>query len=94
MPAPSLRPFDRNPHEPVFHDLSPVRFEGALVQVRLSLRQAEDGMWCGRLCFMNSVTQAGRETAEIFRGVTEQDLWQSVRGLGDHHFRDLYRSLG
>ena len=38
-------------------------------------------------------TEAERATAEIFCAVSEQDLWQSVRDLRDHHLRDLYRSL-
>jgi len=38
-------------------------------------------------------TEAERATAEIFCAASEADLWQSVRDLRDHHFRDLYRSL-
>jgi hypothetical protein len=38
-------------------------------------------------------TEAERSSAEIFCAGTEQDLWQSVRDLRDHHLRDLYRSL-
>jgi hypothetical protein len=34
-----------------------------------------------------------RSSAEIFCAGSEQDLWQSVRDLRDHHLRDLYRSL-
>ena len=34
-----------------------------------------------------------RETAEIFRGESAQELWQSVSHLREHHVRDLYRSL-
>jgi len=30
-------------------------------------------------------------TAEIFCAESENDLWQSVRDLRDHHIRDLYR---
>jgi len=36
---------------------------------------------------------APRETFEIFCGAREQDLWESVQSLREHHFRDLYRSL-
>jgi hypothetical protein len=38
-------------------------------------------------------TEAERSSAEIFCADAEQDLWQSVRDLRDHHLRDLYRSL-
>lgn len=38
-------------------------------------------------------TEAERSSAEIFCATSEQDLWQSVRDLRDHHLRDLYRSL-
>ena len=38
-------------------------------------------------------TEAERSTAEIFCAGSEQDLWQSVRDLRDHHLRALYRSL-
>ena len=93
MAAQPLRSPANNPREPVLHELPPVRFEGALISIRLTIRQAEDGMWRGRLSFSDAQAGTGRETAEIFCGTSEQDLWQSVRDLRDHHFRDLYRSL-
>jgi hypothetical protein len=34
-----------------------------------------------------------RDTAEIFCGASEAELWQSVNGLQDHHLRALYLSL-
>ena len=80
-------------HEAVFHDLSPIRFEGQSVAVRLTVRQAEDGVWRGRILFGPEDTEHERATAEIFCAVSEQDLWVSVRDLRDHHLRDLYRSL-
>jgi hypothetical protein len=30
----------------------------------------------------------------IARGASEAELWQAVHALGEHHIRDLYRSLG
>jgi hypothetical protein len=81
-----------DPSEPVLHDLQPVRYDGREVAVRLSVRRSEDGIWRARLQF----TPAGdpeRLTAEIFCATTEQDLWQAVRDLREHHLRDLYRSL-
>jgi hypothetical protein len=50
-------------------------------------------MWRGRLLFADEEAGSGRATAEIFCGVSEQDLWQSVHGMREHHLRDLYRSL-
>ena len=43
--------------------------------------------------FGNSDTEGERITAEILCATSENDLWQSVRDLHDHHLRDLYRSL-
>lgn len=93
MAAQPLRNQTQDPREPVVHDLPPIRFEGTLVSIRLSVRHAEDGVWRGRLGFLDTVAGAERESAEIFCGPSEQELWQSVRDLRDHHFRDLYRSL-
>ncbi|MEP6571570.1 MAG: hypothetical protein ABJD11_02710 [Gemmatimonadota bacterium] len=93
MAGQALRSSASLARDPVVHDLSPVRFEGTLVTVHLSIRRAEDGMWRGRLRFTDSTTQLVHESAEIVCGASEQDLWQSVRDLRDHHFRDLYRSL-
>jgi len=91
MAAQPLRSPAPDPSEPVVYDLHPLRFEGQLIGVRLSLRHAEDGMWRGRLLFADA--GGGRETVEIFCARSEQELWESVRGLGDHHLRDLYRSI-
>ena len=78
---------------PVVHELPSVRFDGNDVPVRLAVRRSEDGAWRGRLHFGAEDTEAERATAEIFCAVSEQDLWESVRDLRDHHLRDLYRSL-
>ena len=78
---------------PVIHELPGIRFDGTDVPVRLAVRRTEDGMWRGRVHFGAEDTEAERVTAEIFCATSEQDLWQSVRDLRDHHLRDLYRSL-
>jgi hypothetical protein len=92
MVANSLRSPAHDPRDPVIYDLPPLRFEGKLVTLRLSLRQSEDGFWRGRLGFVESGD--ARETAEIFCAQSERELWDSVRALGEHHLRDLYRSVG
>ncbi len=93
MPLPQVRPYQPEPSEPVLHDLPPIRFEGLLVAVRLVVRRADDGTWRARLQFVDTPEGRERVTAEIFCATTEQDLWQAVRDLRDHHLRDLYRSL-
>jgi hypothetical protein len=82
-----------NPAEPVFHELPPIRFRGDTVQVRISVRRGQDGVWRARLLFGPGDPEAALSTAEIFCGVNEADLWQSVRDLREHHVHDLYRSL-
>ena len=93
MTAQTLRHQANDPREPVAHDLTPLRFEGTTISIRLTIRQADDGLWRGRLQFADVAASLERETAEIFCGMTQQDLWQSLRDLREHHFRDLYRSL-
>lgn len=94
MPAPQARPYAPGPSEPVVHELPPIRFEGAMISVRLAVRRAEDGTWRARLIFFEASGSTERATAEIFCATSEQDLWQAVRDIRDHHLRDLYRSLG
>ena len=77
----------------VVHDLPPIRFDGQPIDIRLLLRRTDDGIWRGRILFGAEGTEAERSSAEIFCATSEQDLWQSVRDLRDHHLRDLYRSL-
>ena len=93
MPAQPARTNAALPQEAVVHDLSPIRFDGQAIDIRLSVRCTPDGIWRGRVMFGAEGTEAERATAEIFCAVSEQDLWQSVRDLRDHHLRDLYRSL-
>ena len=90
----SVRSPARDPREPISHLLDPLQVAGREVIVSLTLRLAEDGAWRGRLSFMEtSEPLPARETAEIFCGDTEDELWQGVQRLREHHFRDLFRSL-
>ena len=93
MPAQPARYSAPEAGEAVVHDLPPIRFDGQLIPIRLVVRRHEDGMWRGRILFGAPDTEAERSTAEIFCATSEQDLWQSVGDLRDHHIRDLYRSL-
>jgi hypothetical protein len=93
MPLPQTRPSFPEPGEPVVHDLAPIRYEGTTLGVRLAIWRAEDGIWRGRLHFMEPGSGEERITADIFCATSEQDLWQSVRDLREHHLRDLFRSL-
>lgn len=88
-----LRAGSRDLREPVLYELDPLRLPGHTVMVSLSVRYAADAVWRGRLQFVDA--ESGREysTAEIFCGAAEEDLWQSLRGLREHHMRDLFRSL-
>lgn len=95
MPAFPARQPQRESREPTLHDLPPFRFEGLTIEVRAVVSRGEDGVWRGRLQFVGGAEgpEAIRETAEIFCAPSEAELWQSVRGLGTHHIRDLFRSL-
>ena len=92
MTAQPHRPIAPDHRGPVVHELSPLRLSDQVVPLNLSLRRSDDGCWRGRLLFQHP---GGREceTDEIFYGATEEELWQSVRGLRDHHLRSLYLSL-
>ena len=83
----------RDVSESALYELDPVRVDGRVVAVALSVRFADDGVWRGRLEFQDGEPAARRATAEIFCGPSEDELWQSVRALGEHHVRDLCRSL-
>jgi hypothetical protein len=94
MPAQTLRTtLARDPREPVLLDLPSIAYSGHPLAIRLILRLDEQRIWRGRLQFQQEGSDALRETAEIFCGAKDQDLWESVRSLREHHFRDLYRSL-
>jgi hypothetical protein len=93
MPANPVRYGIPNPADPTLHDLPFVRFGAALVGVQMEVRRAEDGTWRGRLLFSGPNAPAPVMTGEILCGTTENELWDSVRDLRDHHLRDLYRSL-
>lgn len=89
----SARTHSRDPGDPRVHDLDVVRFDGRPVALALHLRRLDDGGWRGRLMFTDTESGEQRETAEIFCGLTEDDVWHSLRALREHHVRDLYRSL-
>lgn len=98
MTSQSLRTSAPDPQEPTAYTLGPVQGVGTEVLAALLIRCGDDGGWRGRLRFTES-DEGGhlreeRLTAEIFCGTTEADLWLSVHSLGEHHIRDLYRSLG
>ena len=78
--------------DPVFHELPPLRLSDQLITIHLSVRREDDGAWRARLRFIDPELHA-YETAEIFCAASEAELWQSVRGLRDHHLRALYLSL-
>lgn len=95
MPAQPARQPLREPRAPSVHELPPFRYEGLTVEVRAAVLRGDDGVWRGRLHFLGGADgpDVDRNTAEIFCAASEAELWQSVRGLGVHHLRDLYRSL-
>jgi hypothetical protein len=78
--------------DPVVHELPPLRLPDLLIAIHLIVRRDDDGTWRARLRFIDPALVA-RETADIFCGASETELWASVRGLPDHHLRALYRSL-
>lgn len=93
MPGSPARFGAANATEPVVHDLPPIRYDGVPITVQLEVRRADDGVWRGRLRFGGGGDDPGTITAEIFCAGTEADLWEAVRDLREHHFRDLYRSV-
>jgi len=92
MTAQPHRPYTPDHREPVLHELQPLRLANQSILLRLSIRRTDDGGWRGRLHF---IAPDARElqTAEIFRAESENELWQAVRNLPDHHIRALYQSL-
>ena len=93
MQASPLRYGAADPSEPVIHELPPLRYGSDDIPLRLQIRRAADGTWRAKLLFGSDEVGAAPSTAEIFCAETENELWQSVRDLRDHHFRDLYRSI-
>lgn len=92
MTAQPSRVYAPEPREPVLHELHSLRIADQSVTIQLSVRRSDDGAWLGRLRFLTGGS-ADRETADILRGRSEDELWHSVRGLGEHHLRALYHSL-
>ncbi len=91
MAANPARSGAKKSSEPVAHELAPLRLGNLDVPVRLSMWRGEDQSWRGRLIFRSGTDEV--TTTDIFCAATETDLWDAVRGLRDHHLRDLYRSL-
>ena len=95
MALQTVGPPTRDSREPTQHHLDPVRVAGQTIRLSLFIRRDSDGVWRGRLRFVDPY-DPGRQltTAEIFCGESEEELWLAVHRLRDHHIRDLYRSLG
>jgi hypothetical protein len=79
-------------HEPVVHELAPLPLADQLIGVHLLLRRDGSGTWRARLRYIDATLEP-RETAEIFCGGSEPELWESVHCLPQHHLRALYLSL-
>jgi len=94
MTVPLLQHADQ-PQPDLVHELAGIRVDGILVEVRLEVRRpaAAGAAWTGRVRFVPEASLASYLTAEIFRGGTDADLLAAARGLREHHYRDLYRSL-
>ena len=80
------------PTDPFLHELPPLRLADQMIALQLSVRRDDDGAWRAWLRFVDQDGRV-RDTAEIFCGASEAELWQSVNGLQDHHLRALYLSL-
>ena len=93
MPANPVRFGVQDPAEPIEHELPSASIAGEEVSLRLRVRRAEDGTWRARLIFGPGDADTAPSTAEIFCAESENDLWQSVRDIRDHHIKDLYRSI-
>jgi len=93
MPATPARYGAPDPAEPIDHELPPTNVGGEDVPLRLRVRRAEDGTWRARLIFGGADSESAPATAEIFCATSENELWEAVRDLRDHHIRDLYRSI-
>lgn len=80
------------PRDPILHELPPLHLPDQLITLHLSIRRDDEGSWRARLRFIDPAERV-RETAEIFCGASEAELWQSVHNLPQHHIRALYLSL-
>jgi hypothetical protein len=93
MTAQPYRPGPLAAQDSVVHELAPLRLADQLIGVHLLIRRDAAGTWRARLRYIDASLEP-RETAEIFCGGSEPELWDSVRSLPQHHLRALYLSLG
>ena len=89
----AMRSYQHDPHDPIVHELDPIRIDGHDILIRMIIRRTDDGSWRGRMQFAEPESGREVETAEIFCGASEKELWESAGHLREHHLRDLYRSL-
>lgn len=92
MAAQPYRSIASVPTDPCLHELPPLHLADQMIVLQLSVRRDADGVWRAWLRFVDQDGRV-RDTAEIFRGASETELWQSVNGLQEHHLRALYLSL-
>lgn len=92
MTAPSYRYPAPASRDPVLHELPPLHLANQSITLHLSIRRDDDGGWRAKLRFIDPELRA-LDTAEIFCGASESELWQSVHRLQEHHLRALYLSL-
>jgi len=94
MALQTVRPPTRDPREPSQHSLSPLRFAGQTIHLFLTIWCDDGGAWRGRLRFADDEEpRRVRHTADIFCGSSEDEVWNAVHRLREHHLRDLYQSL-
>jgi hypothetical protein len=91
MSAQPNRPYASDPREPTLHELPPLRIADQVITVQATVRWSA-GAWRGRLRF-TAPEGLERETAEIFYGPTQEELWRSVASIGTYHLRALFQSL-
>ena len=92
MALPSLHELAHDPARTTEQPVRTILDRGEAVGVRVRLRRTGAGLWLGALVF-EPAGAPPRVTAEILRGASEAAVLESVRGLGSHHLKDLYRSL-
>ena len=92
MALPSLQQLAHDPGRTGEQPVRTILDRGEAVGVRVRLRRTGPNLWVGALVF-EPAGAPPRGTAEILKGASEAAVLESVRGLGTHHLRNLYRSL-